>query len=132
MTMSICEPKCIFTWHIRRESEPHFDGDPEVSESVRKLFQQGSSGVKTVLLENESDPVVIVWEQSVNGDTSGYSTEEGYDFDTVMNGVKVSTGVKMTMTETVDQITYNNGVIEIFTEKDSAFNLVAKKLYRIR
>ena len=131
MTMSICEPKCIFTWHIRRKSETHVDGDPEVSESVRKLFQ-GLSGVKTVFLENESDPVVITWEQSVNGGASGYSTEEGYDEDTVMNGVKVSTGVKMTMTETVDQITYNNGVIELFTEKDRTFNLVSKKLYRIR
>ena len=133
MAATICEPKCIFTWNVRRESEPEPNSDycPEVSESVRELFQ-GSSGVKTVLLKDEQDPVIIVWKQSVTEGESGYADDEGYDVNVVMNGPEVSAAVKMTIVETIDQITYNNGVIEFFTEKGKVFNLVAKKLYRVR
>lgn len=127
--MKICDPKCIFTWNLRRKSEPDIDYCPEVTDSVRKIWQ-GLSGIMTIYLEDEKDPVIIIWDQNVSDLPSGYMTDELYH--DVRDDVSGTTMAMMTSTETVNQIIYNNGVVELFTKYGKCFHLVGKKLYRVR
>lgn len=126
----VSEPKTIFEWNLRRNSEPE-EYVPEVSQSVRKLFA-GMSGIQTISLENSDDPVVITWSQNEDEHRtdSGYLADEGY-FD-VRDDVKGSTSGMKSFRRVVDQITFCNGSVLIFTEKGEVFNLSMKRLYRIR
>jgi len=123
--------KHIYEWNIRRLTERE-SFSPEVSESVRKLFS-GLSGIQTVSVVNDPDPIYIIWSETVThkksgafrDDDSGYLPDEGY-FD-----VRREPSSIVAKKERVVQITFCNGSVLFFTEEKHTFILSTKKLYKI-
>ncbi len=122
--------KPVFKWRIRRLTEKE-SLSPEISASVRKLFS-GLSGIQTISVVKDSDPIYIEWSGVVSGkksegpdNDSGYLDDEGY-FD-----VRVTPPVVDEQRDKVIQITFSNGSVLFFTESGYVFLLSMKKMYRL-